>query len=78
MRVADTKHGFESRWGHQRRWTLAPSSSPEKPWRSIKSGDPQVGARKTPVAAVGRGYKSGARNHECYTMPDTFWVDLTP
>ena len=30
------KHGFESRCGHQRRWTLAPSSSPEKPWRSIK------------------------------------------
>jgi hypothetical protein len=35
--VTVTKHGFESRWGHTRRWTLAISISAEWPWRRIPS-----------------------------------------
>jgi hypothetical protein len=51
--VTATKHGFESRWGHTRRWTLASSSSPEKPWHSIKQSSGRS-SRTSPSATRGR------------------------
>src|SRR5262249_14829137 len=51
-----------SPWGHQCRWTSACPSSLEKPWRRIKSGDPRVSARKTPLAAVVAQDLDGARS----------------
>ena len=57
---------------------IVPRPSPTDERRAEISGRPRSDSLLEDQEAVCLQLVAGARNHEYYTVPDTFWIDLIP
>jgi hypothetical protein len=73
------EHAPEGKWAG---WVLDDACELDGAWSGRGQRNRFLGKRKGLAAPASANplefLVAGARNHECYTVPDIFWIDLIP